>query len=204
MRTFIAILLPEVLVTQIERLQRMAQDALEAAGVVRVIRWTPPHNVHLTLRFLGETDPAQIRSLAARLAEITQHCLPFALQLGGLGCFPDYRQPRIVWVGLQGELPALAGVQGQVEQAAVAQGFAAEARAFQPHLTLGRAQRDADRAALRLAGDALRSLAQTAEAGAQLPAASLRVAEIVHMRSDLLPAGAEYTPIARFPFAPTS
>lgn len=202
MRTFIAILLPENLLARIDRLQRSAQDALAAAQAGRAIRWTPPHNVHLTLRFLGETSPAQVQSIGAQLAELAQRGRPFDLQLRGLGCFPDYRQPRIVWVGLQGDLAALIEVQAQVERAAVAQGFAAEERSFQPHLTLGRARRDADRADLRQAGDALRSLARTGEDGLLPAAAGLRVAEIVHMRSDLHPDGAEYTPIARFPFSP--
>jgi 2'-5' RNA ligase len=203
MRTFIAILLPENLLAWIARLQGTAQDALAAAQAGRAIRWTPPHNVHLTLRFLGETSPAQVQSIGAQLAELAQRGRPFDLQLRGLGCFPDYRQPRIIWAGLQGDLAALVQVQAQVERAAVAQGFAAEERSFQPHLTLGRARRDADRADLRQAGDVLHSLARPGEVGLSAAVTGLRVAEIVHMRSDLHPDGAEYTPIARFPFSPS-
>src|SRR5207245_3294713 len=64
------------------------------------------------------------------------------LELGGFGVFPDFHRPRVVWVGIAPE-PALELLQHQVEREYAPLGFPTEARAFRPHLTLGRAARDA-------------------------------------------------------------
>src|SRR5207244_4699997 len=64
------------------------------------------------------------------------------LALGGFGVCPDFGRPRVVWVGIAPE-PALEILQHRVEQEFAPLGFPTEARPFRPHLTLGRAARDA-------------------------------------------------------------
>ena len=100
------------------------------------IRWLAQGNFHLTLKFLGDIDEAKVEPIAAAL----EHDLcPFSsctINAKGLGVFPDLKRPRILWVGLVGEeLNALAAA---VEKALIPLGFAAEKRAFAPHLTVGR------------------------------------------------------------------
>jgi RNA 2',3'-cyclic 3'-phosphodiesterase len=100
------------------------------------IRWLPPANFHLTLKFLGDIDEAKVAPIAAALE---RDLYPFScctINAKGLGVFPDLKRPRILWVGLVGgELNVLAS---RVEKSLVSFGFAAEKRAFTPHLTVGR------------------------------------------------------------------
>ena len=100
------------------------------------IRWLPPANFHLTLKFLGDIEEAKVEPIAAALDRDLYPFSCFTINAKGLGVFPDLRRPRILWVGLVGdELNALAS---RVEKAFVPFGFAAERRAFTPHLTVGR------------------------------------------------------------------
>jgi 2'-5' RNA ligase len=103
------------------------------------IRWVAPAQLHLTLRFLGETPPARATALAAGLAGLASQHPCFPLQTAGLGVFPlGRRPPRILWLGLSGNLPALTALVEQVERLAVTLGWPPTTSPFVPHLTLGR------------------------------------------------------------------
>ena len=102
------------------------------------VRWVAIPSIHLTLKFLGEADPAILPTLAASLAVATQAGHAFTLRLRGLGCFPNSKNPRVIWCGIDGETGSLAELQKTVESVCATYGFAPEARAFHPHLTLGR------------------------------------------------------------------
>ena len=128
-----------------------------------------PINLHLTLRFLGETDDAQRARVHAGLAAATAEQASLRLAVNGLGCFPNFRRPNIVWLGFQGDVRRLGQLQTQIEAAVQAAGFAAEARAFSPHLTIGRAQRSASPTDLQRAGEVLRQVVETMAAQAPSP-----------------------------------
>jgi 2'-5' RNA ligase len=199
LRTFIAIELPESLQAYVRQRQQELQACLLAQGNqvnARVIRWTPAENVHLTLRFLGDTTPAQRQQLATSLARVVRAHRSFSLHLGGVGCFPDYRQPRIVWIGMGGELAELQQLQKQIERLAQEAGFPGETRPFSSHLTIGRAQRNASRSELQQAGRVLQGCAQAPARNAQEH--GFIAERIVHIRSDLRPAAPVYTPLAYF------
>jgi 2'-5' RNA ligase len=104
------------------------------------IRWARPETLHVTLRFLGDIDPARVPALTAALHVEAAGVSPFALTFDDLGAFPSPRRPQVLFfrVGPQQQLEALASA---VERAVVQAGFAAETRPFRPHLTLGRARR---------------------------------------------------------------
>jgi 2'-5' RNA ligase len=137
--------------------------------------------LHLTLRFLGWTDPATVDGLRAPLAAAAAACPKFAMRLRGLGTFPEQGRPRILWVGLEVPREALL-LQEACERIAVRAGFEPEPRPFRPHLTLGR-WRDGGR----------RPVLPDADLGEGV------VERLVLFRSDLRPAGAIYTPIGTFP-----
>ncbi len=130
MRTFIAIPLPEACREILEKMQR----PMRSLGAD--IRWTSIASIHLTLKFLGEIDPAVVPELASALRSIS--AASFGLSIRGLGTFPDLRNPRVVWCGVQGDVGRLAALQSEVENACGKLGFEREKRAFHPHLTLGR------------------------------------------------------------------
>lgn len=198
MRAFIAIELPVAAQQHVGRVQQEVQERLVQAGAQPCFKWAPPANAHLTLRFLGETAEHQRDRIVQGLATLCAQERVFSLSLSGLGCFPNFRAPRIIWQGIQGDLPALARLQAPVEALARTVGFAAEERPFSPHLTLARARRDAQRQTLARAG---RILERLAAGELVLPAVRFAVTEIHFMRSELLPGGARYTSLANFRLA---
>ena len=109
------------------------------------VKWVRPENIHLSLKFLGDVDEArepELRSALQRAAGRRSEPHPLALQITGFGVFPDYRRPHVLWAGVTPD-PALELLQHSVEQAYEPLGFPTEARAFRPHITLGRTSRDA-------------------------------------------------------------
>lgn len=106
------------------------------------VKWVRGDGIHLTLKFLGEVDDAREGELVAALGRAASGARPLPLALGGFGVFPDFRRPRVVWAGI-GPEPALEILQHRVEQEFAPLGFPTEARAFRPHVTLGRAAREA-------------------------------------------------------------
>jgi 2'-5' RNA ligase len=119
-----------------QTIQQIADAIAQLRPRMPGIRWLPPTNFHLTLKFLGDIDEAKVAPIAAALESDLYPFSCFTINAKGLGVFPDLKRPRILWVGLVGgELNALAS---RVEKALVPFGFAAERRAFTPHLTVGR------------------------------------------------------------------
>jgi 2'-5' RNA ligase len=109
------------------------------------VKWVRPENIHLSLKFLGDVDESresELRTALGRAAGGGAEPRPLALQITGFGVFPDYRRPHVLWAGVTLE-PALELLQHGVEQAFEPLGFPTEARAFRPHVTLGRTSRDA-------------------------------------------------------------
>jgi 2'-5' RNA ligase len=147
------------------------------------VRWVRPENLHVTLRFLGDIDPARVAPLAAHVRAQTEAIAPFALRLGVLAAFPPGRRPRVVVLELAPEAP-LAALAAGVERGVVAAGCSPEARTFRGHLTLGR---------VREGG------APPALAGLAVPPAVFDVTESVLFESELHPSGSRYTPLERVP-----
>jgi 2'-5' RNA ligase len=181
-RTFVAVELPERLKASLVELQgRLKRQASQGA-----VRWTAPEGIHLTLKFLGQTPTGQIDDIveALRLA-----CAPlpsFPYTASELGCFPNLRRPRVIWVGVQEPAGALAALQKAVETACAGLGFERERRAFHPHLTLGRLQRRATSGDTRAMSDVVQRTQATSLGTETAHSISL-------IRSDLRPTGAVYT-----------
>ncbi|MCC6454963.1 MAG: RNA 2',3'-cyclic phosphodiesterase [Caldilineaceae bacterium] len=206
LRTFIAIDLPAPILAALAATQEQLQAYLAAQHQGAALRWSPTKNLHLTLRFLGETTPRQREEITARLQAVAAKAAPFTLRVdttrNGLGGFPTLRQPRVLWIGLGGELDALGQLQAQVEAVAQAAGFAPEEKDFSPHLTLARAARDADRRTLKEVGQALGDYVQAA--GESAPSAAplrFEVDRLVFYQSELGAEGSRYTALAQLPFA---
>ena len=138
-RTFIAIDLPlslqESLDKQTARLRQTLGD--------NVIRWVSPHNMHLTLKFLGKVPAAHLVFLKQMLTQATDSTPQFDLQIGGIGSFPSSKRPRVLWVGIHAPT-SLASLQRMIEEGANRLGFEKEERAFSPHLTVGRIRQGID------------------------------------------------------------
>lgn len=184
LRLFIAIELPQHILTRLDNLQfRIKQDV--PSGLVR---WVRPEGIHLTLQFLGDVPSEQAAAIVASLRRVGPRFAPFEFEVGGLGCFPNSRRPNVIWVGVQENSGELSRLQGEIEQAMTPLGFRPEGRSFTPHLTLGRIKGGRPEE-LQVLGDYItRSKARVGPARAE--AVSL-------MRSELLPGGAVYTCLER-------
>ncbi|MEI7643839.1 MAG: RNA 2',3'-cyclic phosphodiesterase [Chloroflexales bacterium] len=118
----------------------LAEAQLRLRRHAPAVRWAAVTGMHLTLQFLGEVEACRAPDLLAALADIPAPTC--SLRLGCLGAFPSAARPRILWVGLVGDLAALGDLQHAVIEATQPLGFTPEDRPFAPHLTLGRARQD--------------------------------------------------------------
>ena len=122
--------------------QRMHRAARKMREAELPIHWEDVDQLHLTLKFLGEVRAEtgeRVREAVARVAEKTP---PFTLRMQGAGAFPTLRRPRVVWLGAEAS-PELRCLKHDLEWELAPLGFEREVRAFHPHVTLGRAQKDA-------------------------------------------------------------
>jgi 2'-5' RNA ligase len=103
---------------------------------VEHVVWTPPENLHVTLKFLGGVAPERLTSLAERLAAIAAARPRFAVAYAGVGAFPAVVRPQVLWVGAVA--PELARLAAAVDEVSVNAGIEAERRPFHAHVTLGR------------------------------------------------------------------
>lgn len=102
------------------------------------VRWVDPDRYHLTLKFLGQVPESAVPVLSAAISRVASATLSFPLNFTGVGAFPSIRLPETLWVGVD-PTPALRCLKQDLEWGLVAQGFPREVRAFQPHITVGRA-----------------------------------------------------------------
>lgn len=141
LRLFLALEVPEAHRREIERRATALRRSLPAA------RWVPVENLHLTLRFLGATDPDRVPRLVDAVRPAFAAFEPLTLRLAGGGTFPPARSARVAWVGIDGG-EALPELQREVAAAAdAALGLEPEGRAFHPHVTLARPRRPWNRRA---------------------------------------------------------
>lgn len=101
------------------------------------LSWIDADRVHLTLKFLGDQAPEIADRLSTTVSEVARRHRTFAMQLRGIGAFPNFRRARVVWMGVEHE-PRLELLHHDIEVACEALGFELEGRAFRPHLTLAR------------------------------------------------------------------
>jgi 2'-5' RNA ligase len=133
-RAFMAVTLPEAVQCELG----LAAEVLAGRVAPRAVRWVKPERVHITLRFLGDTAVAKLPAITQIMDEAARRHAPLTLHLRGTGCFPNAKRPRVVWVGLGGELAELAALKQDVDAGLVPLGWEMERRPFRPHLTLGR------------------------------------------------------------------
>lgn len=152
------------------------------------VRWVKADGVHLTLKFLGSTDEGKVAAIDRAVSECARGVGEIRLTVGRVGTFPDIKRPRVIWVGLAGDLARLESVQRALEEACFGLGFEKEGRAFRPHLTLGRV-RD------RLSVDTIKKIEQSRD----IVLGDMVVDAIELIKSDLSPSGAVYTTLSHHP-----
>lgn len=186
MRLFVAVNLPEHIRHEIWQ----TAAPLREAGLP--VKWVAPESLHVTLKFLGEVASGREADIRARIDDAVAGTKRFAMGIGQFGAFPTEKGPRVVWVGCEG-VPPLELLQHRLEQGLAALGFPLEGRPFRPHVTLGRAKRDARSRDFAAFASALASLEYFGET---------MVESVDVMVSELSPRGARYHVRHRAELAP--
>lgn len=181
LRAFIAIQIPAAIQGAI---QEQTSDLRRALGSA-LIRWVPPQNIHLTLKFLGDISPANVALLTQMLTQEAKQYPPFDIRVSGIGSYPTSRRPRVIWIGIHA--PAvLASLQHGIESTSARLGYAPEYRAFSPHLTIGRVKQNVSQTEMLKIRSALEGTT-VGELG------SARIDSVHLYKSDLQPGGPIYT-----------
>ena len=178
-RTFVAFDLPDDIIDHAAGLQAK----LQAYGLK--LRWVRPQNLHLTLRFLGDILRQQAAAVGEALQRASRGLPPPQLTVQGLSAFPGVKRPRVLWIGLGGQVELLQTLCCKLEEQLSDLGFAREKRGFKAHLTLGRFKQSRPVYDLRSA---------VVELGGYDPK-PFTARRLVLYQSDLRPQGAVYTPL---------
>jgi 2'-5' RNA ligase len=180
MRAFLAIPIPE----EIKEYAYKIKDNLDAEQPD--IKWVEYVNYHLTVKFLGEVNSDVTGEIRDKMKIAGENCPPFQLNINGVGFFPNKFRPRVVWLGINGELNKAAFLAEQVDDYLTPMGFEPE-KNHRFHLTLGRVRSE-------------RNLNKMMEKLVRIPNQNMPfcVNEFYLMASKLLPTGPSYTIIDKF------
>jgi len=183
-RLFVAIEIPEEV--------RAAFAALlkEFRGIAPQVKWVRAENLHVTLKFVGETEQAKLGAVENALSAIRSE-QPVKLEFRGLGFFPNEKRPRVFWVGMEASAN-LKSLAADIDHTAHRLGFSLEERPFTPHLTLARFQPPGIAPKLR----------EAIQARNRQSFGALTTREFHLIESKLKPSGAEYTTVQTVRFAP--
>jgi 2'-5' RNA ligase len=179
MRLFTGLDLPGEIVANLEELLRRLKPAAR-------IQWSPPGNLHVTTKFIGEWPEARLGELTVALGGLFRRAA-IPVRIRRVGFYPNPHSPRIFWCGI--EAPGLPELAADTDSATAALGIAREKRVFSPHLTLARIKGPVDLQALHgaIAGVA------TLEFG------GFAAGSFFLYQSTLRPSGSVYTKLAEFP-----
>ena len=184
MRLFVALELPHAVRAALGEIAARLRPAGTPA-----VRWTDPNGIHLTLKFIGEVEPAKGAAIRKALPAVRAP-RAIATAFRGLGWFPNARRPRVLWAGVEAgnELAELAAA---IEEQLAPLGIPREEREFRPHLTLARIKDDRG----------LERLRHEVERLASPEFGRAEYGEFDLIESKLHPKGAVYTRVERFAFA---
>jgi RNA 2',3'-cyclic 3'-phosphodiesterase len=185
-RTFIAVDLAGSVRDRLKALQEKL--GREGSGV----RWTAPANMHLTLLFLGEVEQLDVVKICRTVRARARKHEPFAVDVDGIGAFPNLRRPKILWAGITEGVEPLRALHADLEDGLLDLGcYRREERAYSPHLTLGRLTQESQ-------ADAWGPILTK---HAEWHGGTTDVDEVLVMASDLRRDGPQYSVMGRAPLA---
>lgn len=165
----------------IRRLREAAPDSRAS--------WAREENLHLTIKFLGDTPVTSVAAFSEATQLAATRVSPFELIVGDCGVFPPHGQPRVIWIGIQDPSAGLINYHLALEDKCAKFGFAREPRTFHPHLTIAR---------LRQPQGSRRLAELHRELGFE--AVTVNVSDVCVIRSELRSEGSRYTVISRHDF----
>ena len=152
------------------------------------IKWVEEYNIHITLKFFGETEESRIPEICSTLRELAGKRSPMTIRLTGLGIFGSSYAPKVIWVGID-PVEELSELMKQVHTGLAGAGFEPDRQNLVPHLTLGRVKLLHDKILFRRTLDQFRTMAS-------LP---LPISEIILYESILRREGPQYIALDKFP-----
>jgi 2'-5' RNA ligase len=187
LRAFIAVDVGEVVAERAAVIIKRFQST-----VATDMKWVEPRNLHLTLKFLGETRRSDLPRLSEALREAAAGMHPFDLELAGVGLLPNWRWPQVVYLGVRGDTGSLKALTAAIELACWSLGYERERKPFHPHLTLGRTR-------TREGMKRLEQAAIAVQREGDLLAGAVRVERFALVQSQLQPGGPLYSVLESFP-----
>ena len=184
MRAFLAIELPVSVRAELARLQQYLQQSRAD------VKWVEAHNLHLTLRFLGDLSDQQRAAVELACRRVAASSTPVTLSCSDVGAFPSLSAPRVIWVGLIDDMDVLTAMAEQVEAELIQAGFSEADKPFSAHVTIGRVRSPRGQSELVRA---MRSVSW-------IPVDPFTVDHLTLFRSDLSSTGPTYSVVATFPF----
>ena len=154
------------------------------------VRWVNVANIHLTIVFMGNVQEEQIGPIQDIVKDVCQGYGPFSIAVKGIGLFGSRRNPRVLWIGLDGTIDRMGYFRDDIQKKLRPFGIKEEKRRFKPHLTLGRFRKGA-RAGIHL--DDLLSKYH------DLTSPECTIEELILFKSDLKPGGAVYSKLNGWP-----
>jgi RNA 2',3'-cyclic 3'-phosphodiesterase len=187
-RVFIAIELPAGVRQKLKaHIGGLRESVPEASA-----SWSREDNLHLTLKFLGDTPVSRIESLSQATKTAASAVSAFELVVKGCGAFPPRGQPRVLWIGVEDPSGQLSRLHQALEDECAQAGFAREQRSFHPHLTIARLRKPHGSRQLAIRHQEIGFEAET-----------VGVSALAVVRSELRSEGSRHTVISRHEFAQT-
>jgi 2'-5' RNA ligase len=146
------------------------------------IKWVKPGGIHVTLKFLGNTQESMIPKIKDTLVRAVSSFDPFSITICGIGAFPDDKRPRVFWVGIH-KKDSLEKLHSEIEARMSQLGYTKEKRSFHPHITLGRVRSQ----------KGVKTVTGKLDLSRDIKFGESYIDKLELMKSDLKPAGAEYT-----------
>ena len=151
------------------------------------IGWETPEKLHITVKFLGNTGSGGLAKLQAGVAELAAKHESFSLRLLRTGVFPRASRPRVLWIGTEDRTGTVQPLYAELEDVCGRLGYPKDARAFRPHVTIGRVRDPYESAEL-----------SAAHLETKIEPVQFEVAELVIYESKLQPTGSVYSRVASF------
>jgi len=181
-RMFCAVELPEAIRNRIEK----HIERLRAAVPESQPSWARVANIHLTLKFFGNVEHSRVNQITDALFRAVEDVSKFKVSIVATGAFPNTKQPRVLWIGVNDSSEQLERLHKCIDQECAKEGFERETRAYRPHLTIARIRKP----------EGTRALADANQRFGFEPMEML-VGEVLLFRSELSSKGSRYTVVSR-------
>lgn len=185
LRTFVGVDLPN----------KVKQTAIELQTTVyakpRVVKWIKAANIHLTLKFIGPTPEEEVPKIKGAVAEAVAGHQDISLEVRGTGVFPKKERPRVLWLGVDGEVEKLQKLVKDINVSLHRLGYPAEQSQYAPHITIGRV-----RYPQKVTPDVSHFL------NSEYDSIGVHVQKVTFFQSDLVPGGPIYSVLGVQELAP--